>query len=482
MAETWQKLRDCYKGEAWIKAVDTGDSTKARCYLPATPGQLIDGMLTHQDGYKNYLAYKKRARFPNYVKRAVEQMVGAMHSQAAVIELPPAMEPLRTLASTSGESLSLLLRRINAEQLTVGRVGLMSDMPKGKTLESMPAIALYSAETITNWNDGQRGNPVIQSLNLVVLNETEKVMNANFEWVEVIKYRVLVIGDVTAAEPMGVYRQGVFLDANGFDENGLMEPKLRGKTLNKIPFVFINATDLVPCPQMPPMDELADLCLTIYRGEADYRQGLFAQSQDTLVVPGGDPETTYRIGYGATICPPLDAANPTEFIGTNSAGLPEQRQALENDRNEAKEIAGQMLDTSSRQKESGEALKVRVAAQTVTLKQIALTGGEGLQSMLRIIAEWMGADPAKVNVFPNTEFVEAGMTPAEFLDLQSAREKGLPLSDESVHDLLVENEFTDKKFVAEMAKVMEEKKAKMELMPQPVTGQPPDVPASQNGK
>jgi hypothetical protein len=102
--------------------------------------------------------------------------------------------------------------------------------------------------------------------------------------------------------------------------------------------------------------------------------------------------------------------------------------------------------------------------------------------MLRIIAEWMGADPAKVNVFPNTEFVEAGMTPAEFLDLQSAREKGLPLSDESVHDLLVENEFTDKKFVAEMAKVMEEKKAKMELMPQPVTGQPPDVPASQNGK
>lgn len=455
----WKKLRDCYEGEQAIKLA-------GELYLPATPGQNIDGMEPNGRGYKNYQAYKMRARFPNYVKRAVEQMVGAMNSQAAVIELPAALEPLREAATTRGESLDLLLRRINAEQLTVGRIGLMCDLPAGQTLQGLPSIATYDAETIINWDDGRRDMPVIQSLNLVVLNETENERQADFEWLEVIKYRVLVLGDVTANEPVGVYRQGIFRDKTDFDEAALFEPKLRGRTLEQIPFVFINATDLLPSAMMPPLNELADLCLTIYRGEADYRQGLFAQSQDTLVVIGGDPETEYRVGYGATICPPI--GGDTKFIGTNSAGLPEQRAALENDRKEAGEIAGQMLDTTSRQKESGEALKVRVAAQTVTLKQIALTGGEGLQAILRTIAVWAGADPAKVIVTPNTEFVEAGMTPAEFLQLEQARALGLPISDESVHELLVENELTDKKFIDEAAKITEEKRKRMAEMPQPV--------------
>lgn len=465
----WTKLRDCYKGEAEIKA-------RGEIYLPATPGQNIDGMLAQQLGWKNYQAYKLRARFPNYIKRAVEQMVGAMHSQAPVIELPPALEPLREAATIRGESLPLLLRRINAEQLSVGRIGLMCDLPAGQTMVDLPTIAPYETETIINWDDGRREFPVVQSLNLVVLNETEKERDGAFDWLDVIKYRVLVLGAMAIDEVSGTYRQGVFRDVNAFSEAGLMVPTLRGKTLDRIPFVFINTSDLLPTPAPPPLEELADLCLTIYRGEADYRQGLFAQSQDTLVVPGGDPEVEYRVGYGATICPPADASNPTQFIGTNSSGLPEQRQALENDRMEAKEIAGQMLDTTSRAKESGEALKVRVAAQTVTLKQMALTGAEGLQKMLRIIAVWAGADPAKVNVFPNVEFIESGMTPAEFLDIQSAREKGLPLSDESVHDLLVENELTDKKFAAEMAKIEAEKKAKMALMPQPAPVIPGQLP------
>lgn len=450
----WIKLRDCYAGEEAIKA-------KGVTYLPATPGQNLDGMLTDQTGWKNYQAYKMRARFPNYIKRAVEQMVGSMNSKPAVIELPTALEPLRERATTQGESLNLLLRRINAEQLTVGRIGLFADLPAGKSLASLPAIATYDAETVINWDDGRRDQPVIQSLNLVVLNETEPERGADFEWQEVVKYRVLVLGDATANEGAAIYRQGVFKRGTDFSEDVLIEPILRGNPLQQIPFLFINASDLLPTPIQPPLLELADLCLTIYRGEAGYRQALFAQSQDTLVVIGGDSETVYRQGFGATICPPASGGD-AKYIGTNSSGLPEQRQALENDRREAKEIAGQMLDTTSREKESGEALKTRVAAQTVTLKQVALTAGEGLQAMLRVIAEWAGADPAKVVVTPNTEFVDAGMTPAEFLQIQQAREAGLPLSDESVHEMLVENEYTQLKFAAEIGKLTEEKKKRME--------------------
>lgn len=454
----WLQLRDCYAGEIAIKQAGL-------TYLPATPGQLIDGMLTDQRGYQNYQAYKKRAVFPSFVSDAVKAMVGVMHHKPPIIELPPVLEPLKEVATADGESLALLLRRINEAQLTTGRIGLLLDLPEGERTEVQFSIATYEAEKAINWDT-----------DLVVLDETEAERNADFEWLDVKKYRVLSLDG-------GTYSQAQFRNTLTYDANALRPPTVRGKTLTELPFVFINATDCLWDVSAPPQLELANLCLTIYRGEADYRQNLFMQAQDTLVVigeeepPPGEAAPPTRVGAGAKISIPSGAGNDAKFIGVSSNGLPEQRQALENDRRRAAMMGAQLLDTTSRQKESGEALQVRVAAQTATLNQIALAGAFGLQSLLRIAATWVGADPALVNVKPNLDFADAGMTPADFLQLAQAKVAGFPISDESMHALAVENEYTVKDYKEEIKLIDAEKQKAMAMMPQltlqPIQ-QPPD--------
>lgn len=443
----WEKLRDCYGGEDVVKS-------KGVLYLPPTPGQLIDGMETGGRGQKNYDAYKMRAVFPSYVEEAVNEMVGVMHQKPPIIELPPALEPLRSRATMDGEPLLLLLRRINEAQLITGRIGLLLDLPN-QPGANLPYIATYEAETILNWDDGARGLPALQTLNLVVLEETEAERTADFEWQEVEKYRVLVLGDVDANEGAGQYQQGVFREQSAMNPSALIVPQVRGTALRQIPFVFINASDLLPAPMKPPLTKLANLALAIYRGEADYRLNLFMQAQDTLVIIGGDGEEEYRVGAGASIN--VDIGGDAKFIGVNSAGLPEQRQALENDHSRAGSMAGQLLDTVSRMKESGAALQTRVAAQTVTLHQIALTGSEGLQRCLRIAAEWVGADPNAVKVVPNTDFVGAKLTPGDYLQLANAKAAGLPLSDKSLHSRLKKDEYTVEEFEAEQQLLAEER-------------------------
>jgi len=448
--DDWIVMRDTYRGERVVKE-------KGELYLPATAGMHQDGMGSEELGRKRYDAYRKRAVFHDFVSDAVEAMMGLLHSKPPAIELPPALEDLRENATPHGESLEALLRRINEEQLVTGRVGLLLDMPENPDpTRPLPHIAVYTAENIINWDDGEIDYE-LPSLNLVVLDESEYVRLQDFEWEYKNKYRVLVKGAVDENEPRGkgVYRQGLFegTDLN-FTEAGLIEPNIRGNTLDIVPFVFINTKDILPKPDDPPLLGLASLTLAIYRGEADYRQNLFMQGQDTLVVIGGNDDDETRTGAGAKIAVPI--GGDAKYIGVSSQGLPEQRQGLENDKAAARNKAGQLIDTRSREKESGDALLIRVAAQTATLNTIAKTGAAGLERLLRIAARWVGADPEQVSVTPNLDFAQQPFTSRELVELMTAKSLGAPLSTESIHEILVDKGFTQKDYEEEMRLIEEE--------------------------
>lgn len=448
--EDWETCRDCYRGERVIKE-------KGFRYLPATSGMLADGALNpNTDGWKAYQAYKTRAVFHELFADAVEFMIGVMWSKPPTIELPAKMEPMREKATAAGESLEQFLRRINEQQLVTGRLGILGDLPEKPDPENpLPYLALYRAEHVINWDDGRIGENAEDSLNLVVLDETEWVRGSDFSWKQVEKYRALVLGSIADNEgnDTGVsYKVGVFEGAS-YSEDDMIEPVMFGKSLERIPFVFVNSKDLTTSPDDPPLLGLARLCLAIYRGEADYRQALFMQAQDTLVVVNGSEES-YRIGAGAVI--KVKEGGDAKFIGCNSQGLSEMRQSLENDKAQATSDAGSLTDTRSRQKESGEALNIRVAAQTATLNQIAITGAEALERELRILAEWMGANPDEVKVEPNLDFSEGQLTGKDLIDFMTAKTMGAPLSLESIHGLMSDKGLTDKTLEEELDLIAEE--------------------------
>lgn len=448
--EDWVLCADCYAGERAVK-------DKGMSYLPATSGMLADGARTvNSEGWNAYQAYKTRAVFHEFFAEAVETFMGMMWNKPPVIELPKALEPMRDKATVQGESLEQLLRRINEQQLVRGRLGLLADFPEKPTTEQItPYLALYEAEAIINWDDGIREEIGYDRLNLVVLDETNEERNEDFGWQRVEKYRVLTLGKIADRNEEGehTYMAGI-TQGTSYDESAMIEPSYKGKKLNKLPFSFINSKDIVTQPDDPPLLGLANLSMAIYRGEADYRQTLFMQGQDTLVVIGGDKDARYRVGAGTSIN--VKQGGDAKYIGVDSKGLTEMREALENDKQLAQQKAGKLADMKSGQRQSGEALKTRLGAQTATLNQIALAGAAGLEAVLKVAAEWVGANPDEVKVIPNLEFDTLLMTAQELVQMVSAKNMGAPISIETIHDNMVARGLTKKTYDEEMEAINEE--------------------------
>lgn len=446
----WTLLHDSFEGERTIKE-------KGMVYLAPTAGQNFDGMNPGGVGLKAYEAYKMRARYPEHVASAVETAIGMMHHNPPKITLPEKLKYLLERATLRNENLEQLLRRVNEQQLIYGRVGLLLSIPK--TGPDNPYISLYEGSSIINWDSGRINDLSDERLNLVVLNESGKIRKKDLTWQDIEQYRVLVLGTLEANEPVGTYS---FAIADN-DTRGLETPtsfqavSYRGKLLDKIPFVFINTTDLLPSPVKPPLLGLANLCLTIYRGEADYRQNLFMQGQDTLVIVGGangSDGDSIRVGAGASIGVPM--GGDAKYIGVQSSGLAEQREALSNDNQLAGSMGAQSIDTTSRERESGSALQTRVSARTASLNQIAMTAAKGLEAILKIAAEWIGADPKEVEVIPNLDFGDEPLTGQELSNLQAAKNEGAPISGRSIHTMLVDKRMTNMTYEEELEELEKE--------------------------
>lgn len=448
--QDWILMRDAYRGERKVKS-------KSALYLPPTQAQILDGFAKSRDsiGHLAYEAMKMRARFPNFTREAVQMAIGMMHSQPPIIEVPKSMEGIR---SSKNEPLSVLLRKINTEQLITGRVGLMADLPTNPiTGEDTPYLTIYHTERIINWDDGSSDEVMPQSLNFVVLDETEDQRTDGFNWEQKAKFRVLVLGDLMANEARGVYRQGVYMDEM-FNQETLIAPVWRGNELDHIPFIMINSCDVNPDVDDPPLLDLGNLCMTIYRSEADYRQNLFMQGQDTFVTINGnfDDTTPVRTGVGARIDLPL--GGDAKYVGVNSSGLSEQREALAKLEARAGSMGAQTLDTTSRERESGDSLRIRVAARTADMNQIVDTGAQALESMLKTCAKWMGENPDDVKVIPNKEFGEMPLTGQTMVEMATARNLGFPISARSMHDLARKRRMTVLSFEDEIAAAKEEDK------------------------
>ncbi len=144
----------------------------------------------------------------------------------------------------------------------------------------------------------------------MVLDESGPVRVNQFDWKEEKRYRVLQLGPMDTDEVAGgaVYSQHLFINNTNYDEGQMIAPYYKGNTLDEIPFQFVNTTDITPAPEAPPLLGLANICLSMYRSDADYRQSLHMQGQDTLVVVGGSGENgdkaPQRIGPGALINKP----------------------------------------------------------------------------------------------------------------------------------------------------------------------------------
>ena len=238
---------------------------------------------------------------------------------------------------------------------------------------------------------------------------------------------------------------------NDYTASGLKSLHWKGRYLDRIPFVIINSVDLTSDVDDPPLLDLGNLCMTIYRTDADYRQNLFMQGQDTFITIGMnvDGDESVRTGAGSRVDLPL--GGDAKYVGVQSTGLAEQRQALEKLESRAGSMGAQTLDSTSRERESGDSLRIRVAARTADMNQIVENGASGLESILKTVAIWMGENPDEVEVIPNKEFGEQQLTGQTMVEMATAATLGFPLSRETMHGIARKRRMTELTFEEEVA-------------------------------
>lgn len=467
-------MRDTFSGQRAVK--DAGVS-----YLSPTSGMIQDGMGYDggqaRKGQAAYDAYVKRSLFHAFTKDAVQTMLGMLWNKNSTYHLPNSMRYLEVRASTEGDGLKQLHRRIHQEQLVTGRLGLLADAAvSGNSFRPNPYIALYPAEKIINWDAGFRGQTNKETVNLVVLDESGPRRQGIFKWEDYTQYRVLLLGDPVNNEISGVYRYGIFQQFRAssnalFELDRMRAPLFSGSELDFVPFTFVSANSITDTIPQPPLMALSDLDLAIYRLEADYRLALYQQTQDTLFTKGfsEDPNQTIRIGVGGRIHASQSKAD-AKFIGVTSKGLPEMRQAIENDIKTAASKAGELMDPSSRARESGHALEMRIGAKTSTLNEIALSSAEGLQNTLRFIGYMQGLRDSEIEsiiVEPNMRFTSTEFSSLELKDMMEAKNKGALVSFRAMHKWAVARGFTGLSFDEMVEEITEEMDLREKLQPPP---------------
>lgn len=406
----WKMMRDCEAGEEAVK--DRGETYLA---MPSGFKGQSDG------GLAMYQAYSLRAEFPDILQPTLAGMVGLIHRIDANVTGLEDNKPLSYMweKCTRDDRLPLEIfhRRITQEILLMARYSVLTDVPSGEGPSNWeagnPYFVGYRTEQLINWSEFEN--------DMFVLDESRKVRGAGdeFSWIDEKRYRVLRLVD-------GKYQMQLYTGAE-MNANKLVDPITRGsgissdRSLKEIPLVVAGPREIgTRDVDQPPLKGVARASLSIFQLNADYRHQLFMTGQETLFVSGvEDPPRT--VGSGVVIGLPENGK--AEYVAPKGTGIEAHRTAMTDARQNAVAAGVRLFDTQAKA-ESGEALRIRSAAQTATLITIAQASAATLEKALRYAAIFVGQDPNEIVVKPNLDFVEQKMNPTDAKALTEVWQSG----------------------------------------------------------
>jgi len=390
-APFWQRMRDAVEGEDTIK-------DKGEVYLPVPPGLNVNAQSA------DYQNYKSRARYPETVSPAIEGMVGLMNRKLNPPELPGSLQYLLADATPDGLSLFDLRNRMWHEVCTVGRYILFVDVP---TDGGKPYIATYPAESVINWKtDGERTTLIVFA---EVVDEPDPV--DMFKTREVEQWRVAaIVNEVDDnGEPTGRERYAVQIwrrQEAKEDEFIKVEetfPTRKGKPMDYVPAVFVGSRDITPEPDAIPLLGVANKSLHYYRQYADYAMQLFMCANGTTPYVFGTDSPPQSVGPTTVIHSESEGAS-AGYLEVSGTGLEAQKNELENIKSEIAFATVRVLG-DNKAAEAAETLRLRFQSQTATLTSISKSTAAGLETALRMCAEWLGANPDEIEVPAEAEFI-----------------------------------------------------------------------------
>lgn len=394
-SDDWLLMRASVDGQKAIKDRKT-------TYLPEPTGmeaaQDAAEAASKTGPYDNYLA---RAMYPAWVAEAVRVMVGMAFDKPARVELPRGMEGIEERVSTLGEPLEVFAKRIVAEVLLTGRYGLLADVAANGT----PYIAGYVAESLINWQLDESISDALAQLSLAVLSEQYTSDDADlFKPTMATQYRVLQLVE-------GAYASSLWRSAGGawfaVEDSQVIPRTARNRAFNEIPLTIAGSTDIHPDPDQIPLLGMARNALKYYQLSADYYHSLYLTANPTPVISGiTDADAPDSIG-SSSLWALSDPQAKAYYLEVSGNGIDALRSAMQDTHVAALEAGAKIMEIDDA--ESGTAKHARQRDQQATLRSVVKSTGMAIESSLKHLAVYFGADPETVVYEPSLEFVDAAV-------------------------------------------------------------------------
>jgi len=419
----WIKCHDVIEGADAVKSKKTD-------YLPSLASQ----------SDAQYNAYVLRAPFFAATARTVQGLVGAIFRKQAHAVYPEPYKQHIDYLTTDGLNLEDFSQEVTHEIMTAGRLGLLVDVSVEEGVDDRAYVATYIAENIINWETKKKGN--VEILSKVVLKEKYlKNPKDEFSHESETQYRVLRLA-LNKQKTSDVYSQEIWRKLDDKDEfkmvpDSLKIPTRAGVALDHIPFHFLNAENLTPSTEKPPLLDMVELNLSHYRSSADIEHGAHFTALPTPWVAGFPATTKLSIGSGiAWVTEEVNAkAGMLEYTGQ---GLNAIEKRIEVKEKQMAILGARMLEAQKAGVESEGAMKLRGAGEGGALAMTAKTISSGITKVLKQVAWWSkvaDAEVAKIEYQLNSDYTSAKLSPQELTALMQAWQGGGMSQDSFLYNL-----------------------------------------------
>nr|DAP61580.1 MAG TPA: portal [Caudoviricetes sp.] len=423
----WQLMRDALAGEVAREK-----------YVPKLSDQEAE----------EYSAYVGRAEFYNATARTQVALTGLLFAKPPKVELPEALKVIGENISLDDDTLEALAKNIADECLSVGRCGVLVDLPsveksdysklEAERLNLRAYATLYKAENIINWRTTKINGSNVTSLVVLAETYTEPTQD---EFVDKIKtrYRVLDLHE-------GYYRQRVFSETKvgNFEVVSEIYPSANGQKLEYLPFTFFNVNDLKTTVEKPPLLDLAKVNISHFRSEVDLEHGTHFTALPTPYVTGYQGESSEKLKIGSTAVWVInDPSAKVGFLEFSGAGLStlENRIAVKEKRMSI--LGARLLLDEKKTAEATETLQMRKSGENAVLTNVASTISEGIASFLKDVAFFENIASENLIYEINTDYNLTMIEPQLLAQIIAGIQSG-DIPNEVLYDALLKGELMPK--------------------------------------
>jgi hypothetical protein len=430
----WRTIRDCFEGEATIKAA-------GQVYLRK--------LSAHKD--KEYEAFLSRAYFYNATRRTHEGLMGSLFRKPPEFTMPPRAQsiPLDDV-TIDGQTAHEFVKAMAAEVTLMGRYGVLVDLPNVdgdlQPDTDRPYLSGYVAECIYSWREVMhRGRRI---LDRVVLREDETTLTDYGVAIAPV-VRVLRLDPDPEYPDQLVYSQEIIRPSADPDQppHIISVPvTVRGRTLNYIPFVFVNTKSLLPAVSSPPLMDIATINISHYQSTALLEHGRFYAGMPTYVVSAGsdsspDVGSADALAVGPSNVWELEKDAKAWILEFNGHGLTFLENAVDSKQLQMQSLGGKLISSQRKAAAlSSEAYALMETGDEATLLDVAQQVERAMAKALTYLADFRAIelDPrptvnqetgAVINnlivVEMNKEFVRTDLTARELRAIQSLYTTGL---------------------------------------------------------